>query len=72
MKRPGSAVPILVMLLVLLVLWYLGSVLLNWRGVADAFKLTGHFLDLHVWGPRGIASPSMREALIASLTKHAE
>jgi NitT/TauT family transport system permease protein len=41
MKRPGSAVPILVMLLVLLVLWYLGSVLLNWRGVADAFKLAG-------------------------------
>jgi NitT/TauT family transport system permease protein len=41
MKQPGSALPILIMLLAALVLWYLGSVLLNWRGVADAFALAG-------------------------------
>ncbi len=38
--------------------------------IANAFKLTGHFLDMHVWAPREIAAPSVREALIASLTKH--
>jgi DNA repair protein RecO (recombination protein O) len=36
--------------------------------VADAFRLTGHFLHEHVWGPRQIASPSTREALVAALT----
>ena len=38
--------------------------------IAAAFRLTGHFLDLHVWGPREIAAPSVRDALIASLTRH--
>ena len=36
--------------------------------VADAFALTGHFLDMHVWGPRQLAPPSTREALIALVT----
>lgn len=38
--------------------------------VANAFRLTGYFLDMHVWGPRNIAAPSTRDALIESLTKH--
>ena len=38
--------------------------------IASAFKLTGHFLDMHVWGPREIVPPSVRDALIESLTKH--
>ncbi|MDB5562917.1 MAG: hypothetical protein JWN11_2335 [Hyphomicrobiales bacterium] len=35
--------------------------------IADAFKLTGYFLDAHVWTPRAIAPPSTREPLIAML-----
>lgn len=43
---------------------------LNGRGnagphdVADALRLTGHFLEDHVWGPRQIARPPMRDSLI--------
>lgn len=33
--------------------------------VADAFRLTGHFLDLHVWMPRQIDPPSVREMFVA-------
>jgi NitT/TauT family transport system permease protein len=40
-KHPGSAVPILIMLLAGLVIWYLGAIALNWSGVSDAFKLRG-------------------------------
>ena len=36
--------------------------------VADAFRLTGHFLMLHVWDTRQIEPPSVRDALIESLT----
>ena len=39
MKQPGSAVPILIMLLALVVIWYVAAVLLNWSGVTDAIKL---------------------------------
>jgi DNA repair protein RecO (recombination protein O) len=35
----------------------------------DAFRLTGHFLDMHVWSPRNIAPPATREALIEILLK---
>ena len=38
------------------------------QDVADAFRLTGHFLDMHVWGPRQIDPPAIRDALIADLT----
>ncbi len=40
-KHPGSAGPILIMLLAGLVIWYLGAIALNWSGVSDAFKLGG-------------------------------
>ena len=36
--------------------------------LADAFRLTGHFLHMHVWDARQVEPPSMRDALIASLT----
>ncbi|MBU1174895.1 MAG: DNA repair protein RecO [Alphaproteobacteria bacterium] len=36
--------------------------------IAAAFRLTGHFLNEHVWGPRQIAPPSTRETLIAALS----
>lgn len=36
--------------------------------LADAFRLTGHFLHMHVWDARQIETPPMRDALIASLT----
>ena len=42
MKQPGSTVPILLMVLALLVLWYIGAVLLNWNGVTDAMRLAGN------------------------------
>jgi NitT/TauT family transport system permease protein len=41
MKQPGGAVPILIMVLALLVLWYIGAVLLNWSGVSDAMIRAG-------------------------------
>jgi NitT/TauT family transport system permease protein len=41
MNRRGSTVPILVVLLAVLVLWYLGAVALNWSGQLDADKLKG-------------------------------
>lgn len=36
--------------------------------IAVAFALTGHFLDLHVWLPRGVDPPATREPLIAILS----
>ncbi len=36
--------------------------------VADAFRLTGHFLMMHVWDPRQIEPPAIRDALIQQLT----
>ena len=41
MNRRGSTVPILVVLLATLVLWYLGAIALNWPGQLDADKLKG-------------------------------
>jgi DNA repair protein RecO (recombination protein O) len=35
--------------------------------LADALRLTGHFLDMHVWQVRQVEPPSTREALIARL-----
>ncbi|QQR40934.1 DNA repair protein RecO [Devosia rhizoryzae] len=34
-----------------------------------AFRLTGHFLDMHLWSARGIEQPPTREPLIDLLTK---
>lgn len=41
MKPAGSTVPILIVLLAAIVLWYLGAVALNWRGQLDADQLKG-------------------------------
>ena len=35
--------------------------------IADALRLTGHFLDLHVWMARNIDPPAMREGLVRLL-----
>ncbi|MFC3703165.1 DNA repair protein RecO [Devosia honganensis] len=35
----------------------------------DAFRLTGHFLDRHVWSARQIEAPPTREPLIFMLTQ---
>lgn len=35
----------------------------------NAFRLTGHFLDTHVWHPRQIDPPPTREPLIELLTR---
>lgn len=35
--------------------------------LAAAFRLTGHFLDMHLWSARGLAPPQTRDALIALL-----
>lgn len=37
--------------------------------LAAGFALTGHFLDMHVWQPRRLAAPTVRERLIALLTE---
>jgi len=34
-----------------------------------AFTLTGHFLSRHVWEPRALSPPPMRDALIGLLTR---
>ncbi|WP_172122885.1 MULTISPECIES: DNA repair protein RecO [unclassified Devosia] len=36
--------------------------------LAAAFRLSAHFLDLHVWYPRQLAPPATRETLVAILT----
>jgi DNA repair protein RecO (recombination protein O) len=36
--------------------------------VADGFRLTGYFLERHVFQPRGIAAPQTREAFVAAVT----
>ncbi len=33
--------------------------------LADAFRLTGHFLDLHVWLPRQMDPPPIRDTFVA-------
>ena len=33
--------------------------------LVDAFRLTGYFLDRHVYGPRGLEVPGARERLVA-------
>lgn len=38
------------------------------QDIADAFRLTGHFLRMHVWETRQIDPPSIRDALIEALT----
>jgi DNA repair protein RecO (recombination protein O) len=40
----------------------------NARDLAAAFRLTGHFLDAHVWSARTLDPPATRDALIAALT----
>ena len=48
---------------------------LNARGNAgpddlrSAFRLTGHFLDMHIWSARQLDRPTIREPLIEMLTK---
>ena len=37
--------------------------------LADAFRLTGHFLLRHVWLPRGVSPPAERERYIAQVTR---
>lgn len=36
--------------------------------IAAGFRLTGHFLDMHVWSPRQIDPPATRDALVDALT----
>jgi DNA repair protein RecO (recombination protein O) len=38
------------------------------RDVMDAFRLTGHFLAMHVWDARQVEPPAIRDALIEALT----
>lgn len=35
----------------------------------SGFDLTGHFLNLHVWGPRGIKAPMTREILVNTISQ---
>lgn len=39
--------------------------------LADAFRLTGYFLDRHVFEPRGIAAPDARASLLALVERTA-
>ncbi|MDR3376963.1 MAG: DNA repair protein RecO [Ancalomicrobiaceae bacterium] len=35
--------------------------------IRAGFRLTGHFLAVNVWGPRGVEPPPTRDALVAAL-----
>jgi DNA repair protein RecO (recombination protein O) len=37
--------------------------------VADAFTLTGFFLDRHAFGPRGLALPDARARFVAAVCR---
>jgi DNA repair protein RecO (recombination protein O) len=37
--------------------------------IADALRLTGHFLDAQVWGPRQLEHPPVRDGLLALLPR---
>ncbi|CDP54355.1 DNA recombination and repair protein RecO [Devosia sp. DBB001] len=37
------------------------------QDVADAFAISGHFLDMHVWHPRQIEPPAVRGVLVEML-----
>jgi DNA repair protein RecO (recombination protein O) len=37
--------------------------------IADALKLTSHFLEAHVWGPRQVERPAMRHSLVELLSR---
>jgi DNA repair protein RecO (recombination protein O) len=39
------------------------------QDVAYAFRLTGHFLHMHVWEPRQIEPPTSRDTLIEELSR---
>lgn len=39
--------------------------------IRDAFKLTGHFLDRHIWSARQLDHPSVRDALVDILSRDA-
>lgn len=37
--------------------------------IADALSLTGHFLQSHVWGPRQLDHPTIRDGLVGMLSR---
>lgn len=37
--------------------------------IADALRLTSHFLQTHVWGPRQVERPATRDGLVALLSQ---
>jgi DNA repair protein RecO (recombination protein O) len=41
----------------------------NRQSLADAFKLTGHFLTRHVYDPRGISDHSARDSFVQAVLK---
>jgi DNA repair protein RecO (recombination protein O) len=40
--------------------------------IAEAFRLTGHFLDEHVYRPRGLAAPDPRRSFLNAVTSALE
>ena len=41
------------------------------RDIADGFRMTGYFLEKHLYGPRGIDMPDSRTALLSRLSAEA-
>jgi DNA repair protein RecO (recombination protein O) len=46
----------------------IADALADTQDIAHAFRLTGHFLHMHVWDPRQIDPPTSRDTLIEALT----
>jgi DNA repair protein RecO (recombination protein O) len=47
----------------------IGSGPADQQALADAFRLSGHFLDLNIWMPRNLDAPTIRESFIRALTE---
>ena len=39
------------------------------HAIGDALRLTGHFLDAHIWGPRQVERPAMRDSVVELLSR---
>ncbi|VAW15720.1 DNA recombination and repair protein RecO [hydrothermal vent metagenome] len=47
--------------------YFLKNTMASPGDVLDGLQLTGHFLHMHIWGPRQIDQPPMRDCLIVDL-----
>ena len=47
----------------------LGQQVKSTEDILDGFKLTGHFLERHIFEPRGLDMPEQRQRMLADLAQ---